>query len=117
MASKITKIASTATTIIGGSNTINITGNLKLRVKSVHFCNDTGSAETIQVYFVPNGGTATNGADGNKISSDYAMASKAEGVLDVGEMILEAGDSLQAVGTTGDLVNVVVTYEIVPVGR
>ena len=29
MASKITKIASTATTIIGGSNTINITGNLK----------------------------------------------------------------------------------------
>ena len=45
------------------------------------------------------------------------MASKAEGVLDVGEMILEAGDSLQAVGTTGDLVNVVVTYEIVPVGR
>lgn len=74
-------------------------GNTVTIIKKVTVTNTTGSAQTVTIFLVPNGGTAQAS---NTVTS--AKSVPAGGVYEAYECeghVLQAGDSLQALASSG----------------
>ena len=73
----------------------------------IFFCNTNGTAETIDVYAVPSGGTA---GVLNQIIDTLTINSGDTYIMNIEKLVLANGDSIQAVATTGSVVTATVSY-------
>lgn len=73
----------------------------------IFFCNTNGTAEVIDVYAVPSGGTA---GVTNQIIDTLTVNSGDTYIMNIEKLVLSNGDSLQAVATTGGVVTATVSY-------
>jgi hypothetical protein len=106
----ITKIGSSNTVLI--ENPLVTTNIQRIKVLGLYFCNDGGADETFQLHVVPNGGSVE---DANKVETDYLLANGDSVTANFSELILDNGDSVQAIGATGALVNSIANYMIINV--
>ena len=83
------------------------------KIQSINFTNDGGAAEVVDAYVVKSGDSATDGAAGNKVTVDLAIASNESFVAEPGDLhALKPGDSYQLKADTGGIVNYNLTYTI-----
>lgn len=103
--------------VITDSNTVllqnNSTSERQLyEVSALYVCNDEAVDATMQLYFVKSGGTPTNGFAGNKIVPDFTIATKKSAVIEVYNIKLEKGDSLQAIADTTNILKATLWWNI-----
>ena len=76
-------------------------------VTNVYFCNYGGSSVTVDVYLVPNGGSAANT---NIIYKTISIPAANTFVMDTEKLILGNGDSLQASASAATSVTATISY-------
>ena len=100
------QIGSSATTLIALAASEN--EYQRFKVFSIQVCNISSTDEVIQLYLIPNGEVL---GDDYKIEKDFLLKAGKSAILDIPYgLILEGGDSVQAVGATGGLVNSIANY-------
>lgn len=73
----------------------------------IFFCNTSATAETIDVYAVPSGGTA---GVTNQIIDTLTINSGDTYIMNIEKLVLSNGDSIEASATTGSVVTSTVSY-------
>jgi hypothetical protein len=92
---------------LGTSVTTIYTSSGESATVCIFFCNTNGTAETLDVYAVPSGGTA---GIGNQIIDTLTINAGDTYIMNIEKIVLSNGDSIQAVATTGNVVTATVSY-------
>jgi hypothetical protein len=83
-----------------------VPANTKVIVTNIVLCNTATTTVKVTLHFVPNGSSASNA---NKIIADYPVSANDTVVIDDLSIVLEAGDTIQAVQDTANAVTVYVS--------
>lgn len=92
-------ILNTSTTLYTSSGTTAVT--------VIYICNDSASPITVQIYVVPNGGSASAST---RIIKDLAIAAGDTYVMDTERLVLDNGDSIRAIASTTSVAYATVSY-------
>ena len=84
---------------IGKSNTIIFTATKQTAVTTMILCNTGATPDTISLYIVKSGGVPSNV---NTILSNLQLIANDTFVCDTERIILDAGDTVRAISTTGN---------------
>jgi hypothetical protein len=76
-------------------------------VTLLYFCNTSGSGKTIDMYLVPNGGSATTST---QVYKSYTITSSDTLVVDKEKIILENGDAIFANSNANSSITTTVGY-------
>ena len=76
-------------------------------VTLLYFCNTSGSSKTVDVYLVPNGGSATSAT---QIYKAYTITSSDTLVVDKEKIILDNGDAIFASANANTSITTTVGY-------
>lgn len=71
------------------------------------FCNTSASTATLTVYIVPDGNTVD---DGNTIIKTLSIIAYDTYVFDTSKILLDLGDSIQAISNTNNVITATITY-------
>ena len=63
-------------------------------VTTIHLCNITSTAATVNVYLLPDDGSSAGPTENNKIYNTLSIASKDTYIIDTEKMILSTGDKI-----------------------
>lgn len=94
-------------TVLTTSPTAIYTSSGSTVVTLLYFCNTSGASKTVNVYLVPNGGSATAST---QVYKDYSITSSDTLVVDKEKIILSNGDAIYANASAGSSITTTVGY-------